>query len=402
MIDKKIDLYNDCVGCHACSNICPENCISMIADKDGFLFPKVDYDLCISCEQCVDVCPILKVKEIDNKPSAYACINKDDLVRSESSSGGVFTLVAEYVLDNKGYVFGASFNDEFELEHVHINTKDQLSRLRGSKYLQSKIGNSYNNVKTFLDSNKLVLFTGTPCQIAGLKSYLGNKDYDNLLTIDIVCHGVPSPKVWNKYLNFRKSKANSSLKKVSFRNKKDGWKGYSVLFLFDNTEYQKSHRDDLYIKAFLTDVCLRKTCYNCNFKSVNRQSDLTLADFWGIQNVLPEMDDDKGTSLIFINSQKAHDIFIALSNAMIFKQVDINEAVKYNPSAISSVKENPCRNNFFRDLDTVRFDKLVKKYCKKKLSLKTILYRLLRKLKVISILQLFKRSFKTSNNHPLR
>lgn len=372
MIDKEIKLNRDCMGCHGCANICPKNCISMEMDKEGFLYPKVDYDSCINCNQCINACPIINKKIVDNEPLAYACMNKNEEIRLDSSSGGVFTLVAEHVIDKGGVVFGACFNDSFELEHNYVKTKEDLSKLRGSKYLQSKLGNSYNEVKEFLDLGQIVLFTGTPCQIAGLKSFLGDEIYDNLVTIDIICHGVPSPEVWRKYVEFREKKSNSQAQRIAFRQKNEGWKRYSVSFSFkNNTEYFKILSEDLYMKAFLKDVCLRPSCYDCEFKTLNRQSDITLADFWGIENVLPEMDDDKGTSLIFVNSEIGQDIFNSISINMIFKEVNINEATKYNSAAIKSVPKNPNRDNFFDYLDNLEFDELVKRYCTDKLVTRT-------------------------------
>lgn len=372
MIDKEIKLNRDCMGCHGCANICIENCISMEMDKEGFLYPKVDYDSCINCNQCIEACPIINKKIVDNDPLAYACMNKNEEIRLESSSGGIFTLVAEHVIDKGGVIFGACFDNRFELEHNYVKTKEELSKLRGSKYLQSKLGNSYNEVKEFLDLGQIVLFTGTPCQIAGLKSFLGDEIYDNLVTIDIICHGVPSPEVWRKYVEFREKKSNSQAQRIAFRQKNEGWKRFSVSFSFkNNTEYFKILSEDLYMKAFLKDVCLRPSCYDCEFKTLNRQSDITLADFWGIENVLPEMDDDKGTSLIFVNSEIGQDIFNSISINMIFKEVNINEAAKYNSAAIKSVPKNPNRDNFFNYLDNLEFDELVKRYCTDKLVTRT-------------------------------
>lgn len=367
MIDKRIENKKDCMGCHACMNICPKNCITMESDKEGFLYPKVDYDICIKCDKCIDVCPVINKTLVDNNPLAYACINKDEEIRLDSSSGGIFTLIAENTISESGVVFGACFNDKFELEHHFVETKEALSKLRGSKYLQSKIGNSYKQTKEFLDSGRKVLFTGTPCQIVGLQSYLG-KSYNNLLTIDIICHGVPSPGVWSKYVEFRETEAGSLAQRIAFRRKNEGWKRFSVSFLFkNNTEYRQNLQKDLYMRAFLKDVCLRPSCYECEFKGLNRQSDITLADFWGIQNVLPKMDDDKGTSLVFINSNNGREIFNSISKKTDFKEVDINEAVKYNPSAIRSVKKNSNRDYFFEDIEKLKFNQLVKKYCTDKL-----------------------------------
>lgn len=363
MIDRKINNKKDCMGCHACASICPKSCISMESDKEGFLYPNVDYNICIKCKQCINVCPIINKEEVMNDPVAYSCINNDETVRLDSSSGGIFTLVAENVIDRYGVVFGASFNDQSEVVHVFVETKENLEQLRGSKYVQSKIGNSYKKAKEFLDSGREVLFTGTPCQIAGLKSYL-DKLYTNLSTMDIVCHGVPSPDVWHKYVEFRETVAGSLAQRIAFRRKDEGWKRFSVSFLFkNNTEYRQNLRNDLFMRAFLKDVCLRPACYDCKYKGLNRQSDLTLADFWGVQNILPEMDDDKGTSLIFVNSEMGQRLFNEVKDKMLYQEVDINEAVKYNSAAIKSVKYNPKRDGFMAEKESLPFDKLVAKYC---------------------------------------
>lgn len=357
------DKKEDCCGCFACENICPVKCVIMTSDDEGFWYPQVDYDKCINCSKCIEVCPIINKKEVHNHPVAYACINKNEHIRLESSSGGIFTLIAEKIIEDGGIVFGATFNEKFDVEHTHIETKDELSKMRGSKYVQSKIGKTYKDVKEFLESGRQVLYSGTPCQIAGLKSFL-QKNYKNLFCIDIICYGVPSPKLWQKYILYRENIAKSKTRRISFRQKNEGWKKYSLSFKFQNdSEYCKSSDRDLYIKAFLINVCLRSSCYECRFKGINRQSDITLADFWGIQNLLPEMDDDKGTSLIFINSEKGKLIFDKIKDKCKNKEVNINEAVKFNPYVLKSVKLNPNRNNFFKNIDLIPFDKLVTKYC---------------------------------------
>lgn len=370
MIDKEIKDKKDCMGCYACTSICPKNCISMMDDEEGFWYPVVDYNKCIKCNKCVNVCPIINKTKMENEPVAYACINKDESIRIESSSGGVFTLIAEQVIAEGGIVIGAEFNIDFDVEHNSVERVENLERLRGSKYVQSRIGSMYVQVGDFLNQGKKVLFTGTPCQIGGLKSYLG-QPYENLYCVDIVCHGVPSPAIWKKYVDFREKEASSPTQRIAFRQKYEGWKRYSVSFLFkNNTEYRKILNEDLYMKAFLKDLCLRPSCYNCEFKTLNRQSDITLADFWGIQNMLPEMDDDKGTSLIFVNSKTGQDVFNSISGDMKFKKVNINEAVKYNSAAIKSVKYNPKRDGFMAEKDSLPFDKLVAKYCNEPLQIR--------------------------------
>lgn len=366
IVDKQ-----NCCGCYACYNICPPKCIHMQADVDGFWYPVVEIDECTECGLCEQICPILKEKSADNyQPLAYACINNNEAIRLESSSGGLFSLIAEQVIEDGGVVFGASFNKELEVEHSFVETKEELGKLRGSKYVQSRIGETYKKAKEILDLGRKVLFTGTPCQIGGLKSYLG-KSYSNLLCVDIVCHGVPSPLVWKKYVDYRQEKAGSAVQRISFRRKDDGWKRFSVSFLFkNNTEYRETMDKDLFMRAFLKDVCLRPSCYACGFKTIHRQSDITLADFWGIQNILPDMDDDKGTSLIFVNSKAGQAIIEQIVDKMQYKEVDIVEAVRYNPAAIKSAVANPHREKFFEELDKLTFDELVKKYCTDKLSVR--------------------------------
>ena len=363
MIDLEIKDKKDCMGCYACATICPENCISMDADSEGFWYPKVDYDKCIKCGLCIKVCPIINKITVDNKPKAYACNNKDEAIRLESSSGGIFTLVAEQVINRGGVVFGVGFDEDFKVVHSYIDNKEELNRFRGSKYVQSKVGDTYERAKDFLEQGREVLFTGTPCQIGGLKSYLG-KEYDNLFCMDNICHGVPSPKVWNKYITYRENQANAVTKEINFRLKNEGWKTYSVYFSFDNdSEYRQINSKDMYTRVFLKDICLRPSCHACEFKTLNRESDITLADFWGIQNMLPEMDDDKGTSLIFVNSEKGQLMLNKIKDDILYDEVDINKAVSYNSAAIKSVATNPNRDRFLKELDKLEFDELVKKYC---------------------------------------
>lgn len=378
--DKK-----DCMGCHACSNICPQSCISMESDIEGFWYPKVDYDKCIECELCVKVCPIINKTIVNNEPMAYACINNDEKVRIESSSGGIFTLIAEQIIDENGIVFGVGFDERLELIHSYVETKEGLDKFRGSKYVQSKIGDTYYQAEEFLKQGRKVLFTGTPCQISGLKSYLG-QNYDNLFCVDIVCHGVPSPKVFKKYIDYQESSFGSLTQRIAFRQKAEGWKLYSVSLFFKNdTEYRQNLRKDLYMKAFLKDVCLRPSCYNCEFKTLHRQSDVTLADFWGIQNMLPEMDDNKGTSLIFVNSYSGQSMLNKIKDTALCKEVDINQAVKYNSAAVKSAAYNFKRDQFFANIDGLPFDQLVKKYCSDSMGVvvkrkgKSLIHKILKK-----------------------
>jgi len=364
--DKK-----DCMGCHACANICPQSCISMESDTEGFWYPEVDYNKCIKCGLCIKVCPIINKNTVQNDPIAYACINKNESIRLESSSGGIFTLIAEQIINKDGVIFGAGFDENFLVSHSYIETKEELDKFRGSKYVQSKIGFTYKQVRDFLKQGKEVLFTGTPCQIGGLKSYLG-QPYDNLFCIDIVCHGVPSPRVWQKYISYRENCAGAQARRIAFRLKNEGWKRFSVSFLYNNdTEYRQPLDKDLYMKAFLKDIFLRPSCYDCAFKTLHRESDITLADYWGIQYMLPEMDDDQGTSLIFVNSVNGQSMLKQIKDDILYKEVDINKAISYNSAAIKSAVYNSKRDAFFEGLGKLSFDQLVKKYCSESLYVRT-------------------------------
>ncbi len=354
-----IDLKR-CSGCSACFNICPKHCITMEPDDEGFLRPVIDNDLCVNCEMCKKVCPPLNEYKGNPKGKAYVCINNDEDIRLQSSSGGVFSLLAEYILRLGGVVFGAAFDSDLSVHHIEISSIDELEKLRGSKYLQSRIGDTYKSAKACLEGGKPVLFTGTPCQISGLKAFLG-KDYENLYTQDLICHGVPSPDVWKKYLRFREKSAGASARRTFFRHKKYGWKMFSVLLDFTNsTEYIQIFSKDLYMQGFLADLCLRPSCYNCHSKSVERESDITLADFWGIERVCPDFFDDKGTSLVLVNSAKGKRLFDEIVSQMRYKEVDIDEALNFNPAVWRSARRPKKRERFMRLVNEESFDKVVK------------------------------------------
>lgn len=362
IIDKK-----NCCGCHACFSICPKNAIKMEEDEYGFEYPKIDEKLCINCGLCEKVCPVVNTKENKYKIKAYACYNKNMEERLNSSSGGIFILIAKEIIKNNGVVFGAAFNPDFSVSHTYATTEEDLKKFMTSKYVQSKIGNSYKIVKKFLDQNKLVLFTGTSCQIEGLKAYL-KKDYKNLITQDIICHGVPSPKVWKKYLDYQENINKESIKSISFRNKDHGWSLYRMKISFDTRTYSKEHPKDMFMQVFLKNVCLRDSCYSCSFKKMYRNSDITLADYWGINNVHPGFNkDNKGTSLLLLNSEKGLEIFKKIKHNLNYTETDLINAISYNKSYIKSVELNKKRDKFFAKLDKVNFNKLTKKYTKKSL-----------------------------------
>lgn len=343
--DKK-----SCSGCHACANACPKQCIRMKADAEGFLYPEIDKAQCVDCHLCEKICPILNGACSDPQAlqDAYAAYVQDDAVRKSSSSGGIFTLLAEQILGQGGVVFGAALAEDCRsVRHIGIETKEQLSLLRGSKYLQSTIGTTYREAKAFLDAGRPVLFTGTPCQIGGLYAYL-RKHYDNLLTQDSLCHGAPSPKVWDSYVQLREQAAGAKAKAVSFRSKVTGWKTYSMVMQFENgTAYSSVHREDPFMKGFLSDLYLRPSCHACAFKTKQRQADITLADFWGVQNVLPKLDDNQGTSVIWVHSEKGRALFQQIRQQLNCETIEIGQALVYNSAALNSAQEPAGRKRFW-------------------------------------------------------
>ena len=364
MLEKALGL---CSGCHTCYSLCPKQAIKMISNEEGFLYPQINNDLCIHCGLCEKKCPVLNpLQKDDEQTLAYAVINNNEKIRLESSSGGVFTSLAENVIKKNGIVFGAKFDSDFNVIHRFTDSLEGLAEFRGSKYVQSTIGDSFKECKNFLDEGRQVLFSGTPCQIAGLKSFLG-KNYDNLLSVDFICHGVPSPLLWAEYKKSLEKKFASRIVKTAFRRKDYGWKQFSLAVTFGNaSEYCNTLRQDSYLKLFLKDVCLRDSCYNCKYKTEKRISDITIADFWGIQNEYPELDDDKGTSFVISHSDKGKKIIDNLTNCSL-KQIPLEKGVKYNPSYVRSVVRPKKRNTFFLDLEKYlqnkfSLEKLVKKY----------------------------------------
>lgn len=355
-----LDKHN-CCGCGFCASICPKRCISMEADKEGFLYPKVDKDGCIQCGLCEKGCNELHPLPEVTPRKVIAAFNTDETIRLMSSSGGIFYSLAMSVIERGGVVFGARFDKDWQVVIDYTETQDGIKAFMGSKYVQARVEEAYINVKRFLGEGRLVLFSGTPCQVAGLHHYIG-KATDKLLTVDFVCHGVPSPKAWSKYLHDVVKSVNC-IENVSFRDKIVGWKNFSF-----KTDYSKdgekviiqsTFRDNPYLQAFLKDIILRPSCYNCKVKCGSSRSDITLADFWGVQYVLPDMDDDKGTSVVILNTQKGEEII--KKTTLNTKEISIDVVKKYNEAYITSSKPHPKRDYFFSHLDSINFINLTEK-----------------------------------------
>lgn len=350
----------DCNGCSACASICPTKCITMLKDAEGFLYPSVSESECIGCSLCEKACEKASATPTDKDTAAFAVRAKEDEVRRESSSGGIFSLLAQSTLDKGGAVFGASLCSDMKVRHVCVERMEDIPLLRGSKYVQSEIGDSYKRAKDILSEGREVLFSGTPCQVGGLFSFLG-RGYDNLLCVDIVCHGVPSPYAWEKYLEMREEKARATAVGASFRDKSAGWRDFSMRVDFsDGKSYVGSHRDDEYMKAFLSNLSLRPSCYNCRFKGVSRAADMTLADFWGVDKVLPEADDANGVSLVLAHSEKARRILDSISDVVTLHKAPVEDSLKYNRAATESVARPKRRDAFMKKLLSSSFDSSLK------------------------------------------
>lgn len=358
---------NKCSGCGACAAVCPQKCITMVPDKLGFLYPKVDQDRCVQCGLCQRRCPAYceaVPAEAVYPAEAYAMVGNDDRIREKSSSGGVFYLIASYVLAQNGVVFGAAFDDTYHsVKHIAVDSLDGLKKLQGSKYVQSEIGDSYLMAKSCLEQDRLVLFTGTPCQISGLRAFL-NREYSNLYVLDIVCHGVPSPAVWDDYLTHLEKRHGGKVKRVDFRDKTNGWENYLLRVEMDNgAVYSNDRINDLYIRGFLHNCFLRSSCYECMHKGTERGTDITLGDFWGIGKICPELQDGKGTSLVIASSPKGKFLLEQISAEVRIKKVVLDDLISYNPAIIQPASYNPIRENLEKEFRQKPIMVVLKKYC---------------------------------------
>lgn len=353
----RITQKSQCCGCTACSSVCPKQCITMTADQEGFLYPVVDTAQCVECGLCERVCPLLHKPEQHPLLDIYAAKSKDDSLRFNSSSGAVFSEIAGFIFAGGGVVFGAELDEDLEVKHCCAEDLAELERLRGSKYVQSRLGKTFSRVKELLLNNKTVLFSGTPCQIAGLKGYL-MKDYANLYTVDVVCHGVPSPAVYRKYLAELADEAGEAVTKVKFRDKQKGWKHGETVFSTAHTDFAASKRQEPYMKLFLNNITIRPSCAECAFNNKRSLADITIADFWGIDKFHPEFDDDKGVTLVMINSLKGQQLFNNIKENLQYLVSSFDEAAKYNVAVSKSLHLHEKRQYFFDNYQNKRLKEL--------------------------------------------
>lgn len=347
-----------CSGCRACETLCPQGCIRMQTDAEGFLYPAVDTDKCCACANCIGTCKALPNKAADTQTYAYAAINSCTEERFASGSGGIFILLAKEILRRGGIVFGATVCADGTIHHIAAEAQEALLPLLGSKYVESDLENTHASIREALSKGQPVLFCGTPCQVAGILAVFGQ--HTLLYTTDLLCHGVPSPKAWRAYLQERLGGQTDGAH-ISFRNKSKGWKRYSLRIETVKRVYCKDVSRDSFLRAFLRDACLRPACYTCRHKGMCRPADITLGDFWGVQQILKGWDDDKGCSLLLTHSQKGEELLSAIETQCKIAHLDAATTWETNTAATKSATWPTARYNFLSDLDSMSFSKACKK-----------------------------------------
>lgn len=364
LCNKAICSDSSCTGCMACVNSCRHGAIIQKQNEKGFYRPACVPDLCVNCGLCQNVCPSLHpLEESEFKQTAYFGFNRSEKIKKKSSSGGLFSAIAESVLSKGGIVYGAMFDENMTCVISNSEAQKGIEKFRGSKYVQAKVGSdTYSEIRKKLHSNQLVLFSGTPCQVAGLKSYLG-KDFDNLLTVDFLCHGVPSPLVNQKYVKYLENQRGAKITSLKHRDKYKSWRIFNFLISYSDGEQSRVFRcEDPYYQLFLRNFSVQDTCFHCQYTKPSRNSDLTLADYWIDVSNKRYFDDDQGMSLILLNSKKGMSVFKEISDGLKYQQIDFDMVKqKYGYLNIPTPKP-PMWENFWKDIKAMAFTDIIKKY----------------------------------------
>lgn len=297
-----------CCGCNACIDVCPRKAIKMVQDREGFFYPEIERSICTGCGKCHQVCP-LKAKKINEGQNLYLGVQaKDNELRYSSSSGGIFTILAQYVIKKQGVVYGAGYDHNMRVVHKEVSELSQIEVIRRTKYVQSDMDGIYQNIEKNLQSDKWVLFCGTPCQAKALLLFL-QKEYEKLIVIDLVCYGVPSPGIWMDYVRYLEKRHNGKMSSFSFRDKRNIDNGHMRSYIINGKEYVGSLFNDFFCKMYFRNNIIRPSCHSCKFCTVDRCSDFTIGDFWGIEKIRPEIDDGMGTSMVIAHTGKAKRIW---------------------------------------------------------------------------------------------
>lgn len=358
----------DCTGCTACANICPTKAISMSHDNEGFLYPNISQGKCIECKKCIQVCPLkhpVDIKDRSHSIDVYATKHKLDSVRLNSTSGGFFTALTDDILKRKGVVYGAAFNNDMKVIHKSAVIKDERNKLRGSKYVQSDLNGVFNQLINDLKTGKEVVFSGTPCQTAGLLNFLhkSKNEYSKLLFIDIVCHGTPSPLIWKEYIKYIEKSRNKKAVDFIFRDKKQGWRGYKTRILYEDGISENENEDLLlYTDLYKTNKIIRPSCYKCKFANTNRPSDIMIGDYWGIENNSKDFADDLGVSLVYVNTKKGAIVFNRIASELTILESNIEDSLQMNLRQPTPEPTN--RNKFWVDYEKKGFLKAARKHTK--------------------------------------
>lgn len=355
-----IERKEECCGCTACYNVCPVGCIKMTPDEEGFVYPAVDKKKCIGCEKCQAVCPMLAKEEVENKEienkeiESYVLRTKNKDVLMNSTSGGFVTPLMKWVLEKNGIICAASYDEDYNVVHVFIDSdNEELDKIKGSKYVQSQLNDSFKKIKDYLKNGKFVCFIGTTCQVKGLKEYLG-MEYEGLLSVDLVCHGTPSPKLWRKYLDYQTEKHQSQIKSISFRNKTYGYHSGTMKMEFENgNTYYGSARVDYMLKSFFKEISSRPSCYKCKFKQLERCSDFTIYDCWHASDLVKQLkDDDCGYTNLMVQSDVGRKVLEKVRDRYEIYKVDTEQAVSLDGIMVrKSAIPHPKRNEYYKDID---------------------------------------------------